>query len=261
MHEEFDKEVLYEQDDKIKRKHKKLVRKLFLVILGLFFVIYIPNFLPKYSDFDVVHNALFFQMAIYIIMIYVLYIFLRFYRLPETIELKYRKSFKLHSDLFDLSSFLVFLMVVFVFINTFLFSLSNVQGGSMEPTLFDQDDVVIWHFSGDYERFDIVIVRINEDEYYIKRIIGLPNDEVVYNNDRLFINGELIEESFILDSSFTCETVCYFLVPDNHYFVLGDSRRNSKDSRSDEVGFIPYEDLYGRAIFIIRPFERFGKVD
>lgn len=243
------------------QRHKKLMRKVFFALSGLFLVIYLPDFYPKYSDFDVINNAVFFRVILYLIMLYTLYLVLRYRRLPKEITPNYEKQFRRHYDVFDLSSFLVFLMTFLVFTNAFVVSFTNVKGSSMEPTLSDQDDLIIYHLNENYQRFDIVIVKIGDDEYYIKRLIGLPGDEIMYEDNVLYINGVETEETFINGSSLTCHTTCVYEVPENHYFVLGDSRGNSKDSRNEDVGFISEEDLFGRAIFRLRPFNRIGRVE
>ena len=245
----------------IVKRHKKLIRKVIFAIIGLFLVIYLPNFFPKYNDFDVILNAIFFQIILYAILIYTLYVTLRFVRLPQTITSRFVSRFKRHYDFFDLSSFMVYLMTLLVLLNAFVLSFTNVKGSSMEPTLFNEDDLIVLHVGTDYERFDIVIVKIDEGEYFIKRIIGLPGDEVRYEGNTLYINDTVIEEIHNLGIGLTCENVCTYQVPEEHYFILGDNRRNSKDSRDSDVGYIHIDDLFGRAIFRLRPFERIGKVD
>ncbi|MFJ7981586.1 signal peptidase I [Lysinibacillus xylanilyticus] len=162
------------------------------------------------------------------------------------------------------------LLVAFV-IKQFLFTPVLVKGASMMPTLEDQDRVIINKIGPKFnsvDRFDIVVVKMNEEENYIKRIIGLPGDKIEYKDDQLYINGEKYSEPYLdqykkelkdsgsLTYDFTLEQILgETTVPEGNYFVLGDNRRVSKDSRVPEVGFIPKERIMGTTSIICWPIE------
>ncbi|MED3802298.1 signal peptidase I [Lysinibacillus xylanilyticus] len=162
------------------------------------------------------------------------------------------------------------LLVAFV-IKQFLFTPVLVKGASMMPTLEDQDRVIINKIGPKFksvDRFDIVVVKMNEEENYIKRIIGLPGDKIEYKDDQLYINGEKYSEPYLdqykkelkdsgsLTYDFTLEQILgETTVPEGDYFVLGDNRRVSKDSRVPEVGFIPKEKIMGTTSIICWPIE------
>jgi len=162
------------------------------------------------------------------------------------------------------------LLVAFV-IKQFLFTPVLVKGASMMPTLEDQDRVIINKIGPKFksvDRFDIVVVKMNEEENYIKRIIGLPGDKIEYKDDQLYINGEKYSEPYLdqykkelkdsgsLTYDFTLEQILgETTVPEGDYFVLGDNRRVSKDSRVPEVGFISKEKIMGTTSIICWPIE------
>ncbi|MGA3600215.1 signal peptidase I [Lysinibacillus agricola] len=162
------------------------------------------------------------------------------------------------------------LMLTFV-IKQFLFTPVLVKGASMMPTLEDHDRVIVNKIGPtlqSYDRFDIVVIEMNEETNYIKRIIGLPGDKIEYKDDQLYINGEKYNEPYLdqyknelkdtgtLTYDFTLEqNLGETTVPEGHYFVLGDNRRVSNDSRNPEVGFISEEKIMGTTNIICWPME------
>ncbi|MGY3190347.1 signal peptidase I [Lysinibacillus sp. RS5] len=162
------------------------------------------------------------------------------------------------------------LMLTFV-IKQFLFTPVLVKGASMMPTLVDHDRVIVNKIGPtlqSYDRFDIVVIEMNEETNYIKRIIGLPGDKIEYKDDQLYINGEKYNEPYLdqyknelkdtgtLTYDFTLEqNLGETTVPEGHYFVLGDNRRVSNDSRNPEVGFISEEQIMGTTNIICWPME------
>ncbi|KOP80282.1 signal peptidase I [Lysinibacillus sp. FJAT-14745] len=166
---------------------------------------------------------------------------------------------------------IVFALLVAFLIKHFLFTPVLVKGESMMPTLEDKDRVMLNIIGPKFkaiDRFDIVVVKMNEEENYIKRIIGLPGDKIEYKDDQLYINGEKYSEPYLdqykkeltdsgtLTYDFTLEQdLGETTVPEGHYFVLGDNRRISKDSRFPEVGFIPKEKIMGTTSIICWPID------
>lgn len=142
-----------------------------------------------------------------------------------------------------------------------------VSGDSMVPTLHDQDNLIVdklsYHFN-DPERFDIIVFpfKYAEGKYYIKRIIGMPGETVRIDEEGvIYINGEVLEEDYgrevILPEKIGLADEDIVLGEDE-YFVLGDNRNNSSDSRVPQVGNIKREDIIGRAWVRIWPLRDFG---
>lgn len=148
-----------------------------------------------------------------------------------------------------------------------------VEGPSMEPTLENNDRLIVQKFSVMFEepeRFDIVVFHATAKKDYIKRVIGLPGETVRYEDDRLYINDQPIEEPFLdqLKNKDRKNTANFTLneipgnaerVPEDHVFVLGDNRSNSTDSR--HLGFIPMDQIIGIANVTYWPFENIGIIE
>lgn len=166
----------------------------------------------------------------------------------------------------------LFIGIILAFIiRAFFFTPIVVDGASMEPTLQDQDRMIVTKI-GEPQRFDIIVFHASENKDYIKRVIGLPGDRIEYKDDTLYINGKPYDEPYLdkhkqevidspLTSSFTLrETpVKSDVVPEGHLFVLGDNRRFSKDSR--HIGAIPMEKVVGTTKVIYWPIEEIKIVD
>ncbi|MGE7674238.1 signal peptidase I [Lysinibacillus sp. NPDC094403] len=183
---------------------------------------------------------------------------------------------KQKNEFFEWVKAIAFALLVAFLIKQFLFTPVLVKGASMMPTLEDKDRVIINKIGPKFksiDRFDIVVIenvllQKNEEENIIKRIIGLPGDKIEYKDDQLYINGEKFSEPFLdqkkkelkdsgsLTYDFTLEQdLGEITVPEGHYFVLGDNRRVSNDSRNPEIGFIPKEKIMGTTSIICWPFE------
>ena len=139
-----------------------------------------------------------------------------------------------------------------------------VSGDSMSPTLSDGDNLIVDKFSyriRSPNRFEIVVFpfRYQKDTYYIKRVIGLPGEQVQIYNGRVYINGKVLEEPFDFESIRSAGLASEAItLGEDEYFVLGDNRNNSADSREPSVGTILKQDLIGRAVFRIWPFDVMG---
>lgn len=146
------------------------------------------------------------------------------------------------------------IILVVVFIKIFIVSPIRVNGTSMNPTLNNKDimllDEISYRFS-DIERFDIVVVK-EENEYLIKRVIGLPEEKVEYKDNKLYIDDKYVKEDFkhkeTMDFSATLEK--------DEYFIMGDNRTNSTDSRI--FGPVFRDEIMGKTSLTILPFSRFG---
>jgi signal peptidase I len=154
----------------------------------------------------------------------------------------------------DLWPYLLILVIVIV-IKFFVITPIKVNGPSMNPTLKDGDIMILDEISYRFKkikRFDIVVVKY-KNENLIKRVIGLPGEKISYQGDKLYINGKYIKENFThkLTNDFTTITIAK-----NSYFVMGDNRPNSMDSRI--IGTIPKSSILGKTSFTIIPFNRWG---
>jgi len=154
------------------------------------------------------------------------------------------------------------LLVVYLII-TFVIQNTKVSGSSMEPTLHHHDAVIInkWiYYLKDPQQGDIIIFPYQGDpsKKYIKRIIALPGDLLDIQEGNIYINGKKLEESYITESWIVKGNVVYpFSVPDDHYFVMGDHRDHSADSRFEEVGTVKKNQIIGKAWVRIWPLKQF----
>ena len=158
-------------------------------------------------------------------------------------------------------------VVVVLIIRSFLFTIIRVDGPSMSDTLLDGDKLMVtvldMKLNGP-DRFDVIICRYPErKDQYVKRVVGLPGDTLEVKEGALYINGALIEEPFLSDA----RTVRFdkasnsfgpIVIPAGEYFVMGDNRDNSNDSRA--VGMISEDMVIGKVRHIIWPLSRFGSV-
>jgi signal peptidase I len=181
----------------------------------------------------------------------------------------------LWSELRSLLRDVVFAGVIAVLIVGFVVQPVRVEGQSMMPKLHDQDRIFVNKFIyplrewiGDkvpIKRGDIVVLLYPDDpsKSYIKRVVGLPGEEVNVENGRLYINGQQIDEPYLDSEYLSADSMPGSVhVKEHHYFVLGDNRRNSSDSRY--WGLVPEKYIYGKAIFRYYPFtpvERIGAID
>lgn len=153
----------------------------------------------------------------------------------------------------------IIIIVVVVIIRTFLVTPAIVDGASMDYTLEDGQLVIvnkIVYKTSEVDRFDIVVLNNEQDgDKIIKRVIGLPNETIEYNNNQLYVNGKLIEQHYVVKDTedFTVTT------GEDEYFVLGDNRLVSKDSRM--LGNFKKEDIVGRVNFRLLPFKEFGFIE
>ena len=139
---------------------------------------------------------------------------------------------------------------------TFVGQRTEVEGASMENTLHNGDNLIVDKLSyrfHDPERFDIIVFpfQFQDNTYYIKRIIGLPGETVqIMDDGSIYINGEKLEENYGMEV-IKPETIGRAAEPielgDDEYFVMGDNRNNSSDSRTDMVGNIKRENIIGKA--------------
>ena len=150
---------------------------------------------------------------------------------------------------------------------TFVGQRTEVEGASMENTLHNGDNLIVDKLSyrfHDPERFDIIVFpfQFQDNTYYIKRIIGLPGGTVqIMDDGSIYINGEKLEENYGMEV-IKPETIGRAAEPielgDDEYFVMGDNRNNSSDSRTDMVGNIKRENIIGKAWLRIWPVSDFG---
>lgn len=142
-------------------------------------------------------------------------------------------------------------------LRTFVVTPISVQGTSMFPNLDNRQILLLKKFDRSFDRFDVVVFKYKGDRL-IKRIIGLPGEHVEYKDSKLYINGDLVEEKMISinTADFKLENIGYSTIPDGYYFVVGDNRMMSKDSRI--IGLVNKKDMLGIADFSLFPFNRFG---
>lgn len=173
------------------------------------------------------------------------------------------------SILRELGSWLLYLIFVVVFsfiIITYVGQRTRVDGQSMETTLQNNDNLIVDKISyrfRDPKRFEIIVFpyQYRDNTYYIKRIIGLPGETVQVIDGYVYIDGEQLDEHYgneLMESPGIAEDP--IILGEDEYFVLGDNRNHSSDSRDATVGVLHRKDLLGRAWIRIWPLNKFGAI-
>lgn len=183
----------------------------------------------------------------------------------EDIEEK-EKSKSTAREVLDWVIYIGIVLLLSWLIVTFVGVRTVVDGQSMEPTLQDGNNLIVDKLSyrfRDPKRYEIIVFpyKYEENTYYIKRIIGLPGETVQVKDGEVYIDGELLGEDYgaepMEDAGIAAEPI---QLGDDEYFVLGDNRNHSSDSREPSVGVLKREDLIGRAWIRIYPFDEMGVV-
>lgn len=176
---------------------------------------------------------------------------------------------KVLKEILSTGIYLLMVLLVTYLLILFVGQRTEVNGNSMRPTLSDKDNLIVDKISYRFrepERFEIIVFpfEYKKDIYYIKRIIGLPGETVQIDEEgRIYINGEVLEESYGIEvieehnRGIASEPVT---LGEDEYFVMGDNRNNSSDSRVKEVGNINREEIIGRAWVRIWPLKDFGMI-
>ena len=172
---------------------------------------------------------------------------------------------KILKEILSTSIYLVVVLLLTYLIITYVGQRTRVNGSSMEPMLTNGDNLIVDKISyrfNDPERYDIIVFpfRYEEKTFYIKRIIGLPGETVQIDDEgNIFIDGEQLDESYgkevMLEAGRASEPIT---LQDDEYFVLGDNRNDSSDSRMESVGNIKRDDIIGRAWVRIYPLDSIG---
>lgn len=178
-----------------------------------------------------------------------------------------KKEKSLGRELLSLLLYFVFVIAISYGIVTFIGQRTQVSGNSMNPTLQHKDNLLIDKISyrfNDPKRFDIIVFEYLEEPgtHYVKRIIGLPGETIQIKDSLIYVNGEVLEEHFGAEAMIM-EGIAKdeITLGEDEYFVLGDNRNHSKDSRDELVGAVKKDQIIGKVWIRIWPLSSFGKVD
>ena len=249
----------------LKKLKKRTISSTIFVGIVLFTMLF-----PKYNDFDVIFKAIYarnyvgfdvmenigsviFIIAFLIAVIFTIFNLIYLYSESEWPSIINPKKLFDFYDVFTIVP--LFIMIVTV-LNAFVISPATISRTSMEPNYYEGNSVFVYHLFEKYERYDVVIVFIAENDYYIKRVIGLPGETIKLQDGDIYINGVLLDDPTILKpgahtycnvGSLADETeICEWVIPEGSYFVMGDNREASIDSRL--LGTFTEDKFYGKVI-------------
>ena len=156
---------------------------------------------------------------------------------------------------------LIVVIIIILFLMIYVVSITQVVGSSMSSTLENGDVLILNKFKyrfTDIKRGDIISLEYADTKYLIKRVIGLPGDNISIKNNNLYLNGELYVENYLDEGlvydDFDLSDLGYETIPDDMYLVLGDNREDSLDSR--EIGLISKDEVIGKVSFRIWPLNK-----
>lgn len=179
--------------------------------------------------------------------------------------MKNKKEKRLHEWLYFGLQMLALALAIFI-VNHLVLSFAVVHGKSMEPTLADRDVLICVKLGYRPQRGDIVLCRTGKgyENELVKRIIGLPGDRIEIDSAEgtVYVNGKPLDETYCKNPTYSVGDIMYpAVVPENQYFVLGDNREVSVDSRYSEIGMVSENKIDGHIVLRLFPFTEFGKVN
>ena len=174
---------------------------------------------------------------------------------------------KILKEILSTSVYLLVVLLITYLIVNFVGQRTEVVGSSMESTLSDGDNLIVDKITYRFkepERYDIIVFPFQyaKNTYYIKRIIGLPNETVQIINGKVYINEQLLNDPYgYEDITNYGSASAPITIGEGQYFVLGDNRNKSVDSRDPAIGLINEDDIIGRAVFVLYPIRSFGSIN
>lgn len=160
-------------------------------------------------------------------------------------------------------------VAVALFIKTFIFTVAEVDGNSMLDTLHHKERLITWKLGYSPKQNDIIIFEPKEStaqakRFYVKRVIATEHQtvDIDYIENAVYVDGEKIEEPYIYEEMIDLNPydVDHWVVPEDHVFVMGDNRNNSRDSRSSGVDFVSLDSIEGKVVFRFWPLSKIGIV-
>lgn len=183
----------------------------------------------------------------------------------ETASVEDTPKFNFKKEILDWTVSIVVAVILALVIRTYIFTLVKVDGPSMNPTLTHGDTLYTNRFFYTPKNGDIIIFRPPNSPQtpYVKRVIAVGGQTVDIDSftGDVYVDGQMLKEDYIKEPLRSAGTMTYpCTVPEGHIFVLGDNRNNSRDSRDKSVGFIPVENVIGKASFRLLPIKSIGSL-
>lgn len=275
QNEHVEEDILEIEEDyslECNRYSRLLKRRSIFVLVAILVYVLVRNIDVNYV-FNPVNTNFFAGINIFILLfIVVMYLYRKQLTQEQVTKKSTYRTLRIFNETFDLLSVVPYLMCILTISNAFFFSFSPISGTSMEPNFSDNETVVFSHIPKEYERFDVVILYEESlsEPYLIKRVIGLPGENVTIQDNKVYIDGELLEQNFIDTESIRTYCTregdnvnyCTFDIEEGSYFVLGDNRDGraidtqasgySIDSRM--LGPIEQKNIYGRVVFKFKDY-------
>lgn len=162
---------------------------------------------------------------------------------------------------YDVVSTLVLSLLVLVVVFTFFVRVVRVDGDSMDTTLHNGDQVLLYTSVSEYQHGDIVVIDRYAIVPLVKRIIAVGGDTLKIGEDGMvYLNGSMISEPYARGLTKPKDCTETTIIPDGYVFVMGDNRMNSHDSRSSDIGLISIKDIVGKAVYRVAPLSTFGDI-
>lgn len=173
----------------------------------------------------------------------------------EEYKRKYQKTLR------STISVLVVTAAVVVLLAFLVFPVFRIYGSSMSPTV-NEGEIVVSMKGSNFECGDVIVLSFN-NRLLVKRVVAGPGEWFdMDGSGNVYVNGELIDEPYLVEKAFgDCDILLPYQVPDGKYFVIGDNRSTSQDSRKSIVGCIPEEQIVGKAVLRLWPLNEFGSID
>jgi len=238
------------------------------------------------------------RVTLIIIIVVVIYLSYYYFVIDQGLEL-YQKRRKFIYNLMDYMQVIISAFMLMQIIFSFWFFPAKVNQTSMNPYLYEGERIIVFHESNQIERFDVVIFRVDASiqasiqpsengELWVKRVIGLPGEDIDFIDGKLYVNGHLVWEPYLYDQDGLINQGGYFdeqgfyhtynsytqditlddilnrtnlegtTIPEGYYLLMGDNRSFSKDSR--EVGLVPITQIIGEGRYIIRNLFQWEKI-